>query len=136
MSFLNNVKDDESKKLLLIVEDQQGIIHLLKELFAKDNLLILHTTSGREALELISMKKPDLVLLDLILPKKSGFDVLESISQDPELEKIPVIIISNLGQNEDIERTKQLGAIEYYIKAKTPIDFLIKRVDDLLKAQK
>jgi DNA-binding response OmpR family regulator len=120
-------------KKILLVEDDKFLSSILKTKLIQAGFEVIGAMDGEEAIKMFS-QKPDLVLLDLILPKKSGFDVLESISQDPELEKIPVIIISNLGQNEDIERTKQLGAIEYYIKAKTPIDFLIKRVDDLLKA--
>jgi len=74
--------------------------------------------------------KPDLVLLDLILPKKNGFEVLETIRQEPTLEKLPVIIISNLGQPSDIERGKSLGVIDYFVKARLSIDELVNKVKE------
>jgi len=66
--------------------------------------------------------------LDLILPKKNGFEVLETIRQDPLLEKLPVIIISNLGQPSDIERGKALGVIDYFIKARLSVEELVNKV--------
>jgi len=69
-----------------------------------------------------------LILLDLILPKKNGFEVLEIIRQDPLLEKIPVIIVSNLGQPSDIDRGKSLGVIDYFVKARLSIDELVNKV--------
>ena len=114
MSFLNNVKDDESKKLLLIVEDQQGIIHLLKELFAKDNLLILHTTSGREALELISMKKPDLVLLDMKIPDMDGIELLKSLHK--RSLDVKVIVMTAYSELDIVDEAKELGTISFFSK--------------------
>jgi len=80
--------------------------------------------------------KPDLVLLDLILPKKNGFEVLENIRQDPLLEKLPIIIISNLGQPSDIDRGKALGIIDYFVKARLSIDELVKRVKEEVALRK
>ena len=88
---------------------------------------------GEEAVNLLKTVKPSLVLLDLILPKMSGFDVLEAINSDPQLHKAPVMIISNLGQESDIERGKELGAVDYFIKAKISIDDLISEVKKKLK---
>ncbi|MCL5016254.1 MAG: response regulator, partial [Patescibacteria group bacterium] len=75
---------------------------------------------------------PDLVLLDLILPKKSGFQVLEEMKGDPLIKEAPVIIISNLSQESDVARGKELGAIEYYVKARTSIDDLVTRITGIL----
>ena len=72
--------------------------------------------------------RSDVILLDLILPKKNGFEVLETIRQDPTLEKLPVIIISNLGQPSDIDRGKSLGVIDYFVKAKLSVDELVNKV--------
>ena len=76
--------------------------------------------------------KPDLVLLDLILPKKSGFQVLEEMRADPLVKDAPVIIISNLSQDSDVAKGKELGAVEYYVKARTSIDDLVSRIVSLL----
>ena len=73
--------------------------------------------TGDEALRKVKTELPDLVLLDLILPGKDGFMVLEEIKSDPKTKKIPVVILSNLGQESDIKRGKELGAIDYLVKS-------------------
>lgn len=68
--------------------------------------------------------KPDLILLDIILPKISGFELLETLRADPQFERAPVIIISNLGQESDVARGTALGAVQYFVKAKVSIEDL------------
>jgi len=102
----------------------------------KENFKTIRAADGEEALNLLTEQglKPDAILLDLILPKKNGFEVLETIRQDPTLEKLPVIIISNLGQPSDIERGKSLGVIDYFVKARLSVDDLVNRIKDELTA--
>ena len=69
--------------------------------------------------------------MDLIMPKVSGFELLESISLDPQISKIPVMILSNLGQDSDIDKVKRLGAVEYFVKVKTSIDDLVSHVKEI-----
>jgi DNA-binding response OmpR family regulator len=121
----------ETKKILL-VEDDPFLSSLLKNRLIKENLEVAHARDGQEALDLLKNYKPDLILLDLILPKKSGFEVMEGIRQDPQLQNAPIIIISNLGQPEDIQKGQQLGAVEYFIKAKTSIDDLVANILEFL----
>ena len=116
------------KKQILLVEDEQFLFTLLKNRLEKDGFEVTLARDGEEAVNLLKTVKPSLVLLDLILPKMSGFDVLEAINSDPQLHKAPVMIISNLGQESDIERGKELGAVDYFIKAKISIDDLISEV--------
>jgi len=113
------------QKHVLLVEDDPFLSSLLKNRLTKENVEVQYARDGQEALDILQTLKPDLILLDLILPKKSGFEVMEGIRQDPQLSAAPIIIISNLGQPEDIQRGQELGAIEYFIKAKTSIDDLI-----------
>ena len=75
----------------------------------------------------------DLVLLDIILPGKSGFEVLEEIKGDPQIANLPVIIISNLGQEADIEKGRGLGVVDYIVKARISIDDLIKKAKEFLR---
>ena len=117
-----------SQKKLLLVEDDPFLSSLLKARLAKEGFVVNYASDGEEALELLRKEKPDLVLLDLILPKKSGFEVLEIMRDDPRLVKLPVMIVSNLGQESDIARGKELGAVAYFIKAKTSIDVLSKEI--------
>lgn len=117
---------------VLLVEDDPFLSNLLKVRLQKENVDVVLVRDGEEALKKIEENKPGLVLLDLILPKKSGFEILEKISTDPQLKDMPVIILSNLGQTSDIQRGKELGAIEYYVKAKISIDDLVGKIKTFL----
>jgi DNA-binding response OmpR family regulator len=123
---------DTNKKILL-VEDDPFLSALLKNRFLKEGLEVMYAKDGQEALTVLKDVRPDVILLDLILPKKSGFEVMEEIMRDPQLREAPVIIISNLGQPEDMQKGQDLGAIEYFVKAKTSIDDLVKNVLDFLE---
>ncbi len=114
---------------VLLVEDDKFLSALLKNRLEKDGLNVIHASDGEEAINILrSSVKPDLTLLDIILPKKNGFEVLEELQHDPVLKKIPVIIISNLGQDDDIAKGKSFGVIAYYIKAQTSIDDLVTQI--------
>ena len=118
------------KPTILLVEDDPFLSSILQLKLDKENFKTIRAADGEEALNLLIEQgiKPDVILLDLILPKKNGFEVLETIRQDPTLEKLPVIIISNLGQPSDIDRGKSLGVIDYFVKAKLSVDELVNKV--------
>ena len=120
----------DAMKKILLVEDDPFLSSLLKTKLQKNGFEIILATDGEMALEMFKKTNVDLILLDIILPKKTGFEVLEEIQMDPQLQskKTPVMIISNLGQEEDIERGKELGVVEYFIKAKISIDDLVQKV--------
>jgi DNA-binding response OmpR family regulator len=118
----------------MIVEDDSFLSQLLSNRLGRDGLNIIRAGDGEEALGVLKNTRPDLILLDLILPKKSGFEVMEEIQRNPLLKKAPIVIISNLGQDDDISRGKQLGAIEYYVKAKISIEDLVTKVQELLNS--
>jgi len=109
---------------VLIIEDDHFLSNILKNRLVKDGLEVVQAFDGNEGLAALRQDKPDLILLDLIMPQVSGFEVLEAISTDPELSKIPVFIASNLGQDTDIQKAKSLGAMDYYVKVRTSIDEL------------
>lgn len=118
---------------ILLVEDEQFLANLLKIRLEKEGFIIHHAADGQEALNLIKELKLDLILLDVILPKLSGFEILEAIRADSRLQDVPVIIISNLGQENDISRGQSLGAVDYIVKATVSIDELIGQVKKNLK---
>lgn len=122
---------------VLIVEDDRFLSQILKGRLEKEGLTILQAFDGEEGLKMVQESKPDLVLLDLIMPKVSGFEFLEKVSIDPELNQIPILVASNLGQESDIEKAKSFNIKEYYVKAQTSIDDLTRIVKDLVvqKAQ-
>jgi len=107
----------EDKKTILIVEDDKFLRDLIAQKLTREGFNMIEATDGEEGVTKIKEEKPDLVLLDLILPGIDGFDVLAKIKEDPVLAEIPVIILSNLGQRDDIEKGLQLGAKDYLIKA-------------------
>jgi len=123
------------KATILLVEDDPFLSSILQLKLDKENFKTIRAADGEEALNLLTEQgiKPDLILLDLILPKKNGFEVLETIRQDPTLEKLPVIIISNLGQPSDIDRGKALGIIDYFVKAKLSVDELVNKIKEEIK---
>ncbi|MDE2173650.1 MAG: response regulator [Patescibacteria group bacterium] len=123
----------ENKKVM-IVEDDRFLSSLIKARLEKDGFTVLQAFDGAEAIERLKEEKPDLIILDLIMPKVTGFEVLQSISITPGLEKVPVVILSNLAQDSDIEKARQLGAREYFVKVKISIDDLIGKIKDLVPA--
>lgn len=122
-------------KKVLLIEDDTFLSSLLKNRLSREGLNIIHARDGQEAIDMLKTDTFNLVLLDIILPKKSGFEVLESIRQDAQLQNAPVIIISNLGQPEDIQKGQDLGAVEYFIKAKTSIDDLVQNILSFLSSK-
>ena len=125
----------ESPHKILLVEDDPFLSSIMKNRLQKDGFEVNVAKDGDEALASIRLAKPDLVLLDLILPKKSGFELMEEIRNDPKTQakELPIIIISNLGQPEDVSRGHDLGAAKYFVKAKTSIDDLVQNIKDFFK---
>ena len=118
-------------KKILVIEDDRFLSSLMKARLEKEGFTALQAFDGEEALNLLKQDKPDLIVMDLIMPKVSGFELLESISLDPQISKIPVMILSNLGQDSDIDKVKRLGAVEYFVKVKTSIDDLVSHVKEI-----
>lgn len=119
-------------KTILVVEDDQFLSKILKMKFEKMGYQILVAYDGLEALEITKTKSPDLVLLDIMMPVKDGFSVLAELKKDTKLNKIPVIIASNLGQKEDKEKAVSLGADAYIVKSDTSLDDVVKRAREVL----
>ena len=119
-----------NKPTILLIEDDPFLSSVLRLKLEKEGFKVIRAADGEEAIHFLTDQgiKPELILLDLILPKKNGFEVLENIRQDPLLEKLPVIIISNLGQPSDIERGKALGIIDYFVKARLSVEELVNKV--------
>jgi CheY-like chemotaxis protein len=116
---------------ILIVEDEEIMMNLLQKKLSEEEYKIETAKNGEDALIQMKRNKPDLVLLDIIMPKVGGFEVMEQMSQDPELSDIPVIIVSNSGQPVELSRAKKLGAKDWLIKT----DFEPKEVIDKVKKQ-
>lgn len=122
----------KQEKKVLIAEDDHFLAKIYKIKFAKEGINADIATDGNEALEKIREQKPDLVLLDLVMPGKDGFEVLEELQSDKTLKKIPIIVLSNLGQEEDIAKGKSFGIVDYFIKSDISIHDIVKKVKEIL----
>lgn len=120
------------KKQVLIIEDDRFLSSIMKARLDKDGFSVVPAFNGEEAVNFLKQNKPDLIVLDLIMPKISGFEVLQHISLDPNLNQIPVIILSNLAQESDVKKAKELGAVDYFVKIKVSIDDLVNRIENIL----
>jgi len=119
-------------KRILLIEDDPFLSSLLKNRFIKEGYEVDLAQTGDLGIKALKESSHDLILLDLILPGKSGFEVMEEINMDPTAPKIPILIISNLGQDSDMEKGKELGAVGYLVKARTSIDSLIAKAKEFL----
>lgn len=113
---------NEEKKIILIIEDDPFLVKAYQLRFEKENMDVQVATTGTDAILRLEQAPPDIVMLDLMLPGVSGFDILGAIRKLPSWKNVPIIILSNLGQPEDIQRAKDLGANDYIVKANTKIN--------------
>lgn len=120
---------DTNNKKVLIVEDDEHISKVYEIKLAKEGIPTSLARDGEEAVAKITAEKPSVILLDLMLPKKDGFWVLEEIKKNPDVANTPVIILSNLGQKSDQDRALALGASEYLVK----VDYSIQEIIDKVK---
>lgn len=120
-------------KKILIVEDDKFLRELIGQKLVKEGYDILEAVDGEEGLKKVKSEKPDMVLLDLILPSIDGFEVLSRIKEDVGPVAPPIIILSNLGQKEDVEKGLKLGAVDYLIKAHFTPGEIIEKVRSILK---
>jgi len=123
----------EVKKTILIVEDDEILMRALYLLFHKGEYTIASANDGETALNMTERLNPDIVLLDILMPKMNGFDYLRSIKSSPKLKDIPVIVLSNLGDKDDIEKAKALGAEDYFVKSNTDLSILFDKVKKRLE---
>lgn len=121
-------KQQATKPKVLLIEDDKYLCRAYKDGLERAGLEIILAYDGVEGLEKIKSEKPDLILLDLILPDKSGFEVLREVSLDKNLKKIPIVVLSNLGQKSDIQTCRELGAKDYLVKADFTMKDVIKKV--------
>ena len=104
-------------KSILLVEDDPFLIDIYSTKLKESGFSVEVASDGESALHKVKEKEPDLVILDIVLPQLDGWEILRQIKSDPKLKNIKIIILSNLGQKEEVERGVELGAVKYLIKA-------------------
>ena len=117
MTKNNSKETDTNKYRILIVEDDPFLLSMYSTKFEMNNFKVFSADDGAKGLELAGSVVPDIILLDIILPKIDGFTVLKKLKEDSKTNHIPVILLTNLNQKEDIEKGLALGAKDYLIKA-------------------
>lgn len=117
----------QKKSKVLLIEDDETLLEMYKIKFQEEGLEVIVSSNGAEAFSVAKKEKPSIILLDIILPGMDGFAILENVKRDSDTKNIPVILLSNLGQDSDIEKGKKLGASDYLVKANfTPTQVLEK----------
>ncbi|MFC1700841.1 PleD family two-component system response regulator [Patescibacteria group bacterium] len=124
------------KIIVLIVEDDEVLLRALYILFHRDEYTVATATDGDTAIKMAQRLKPDVILLDILLPKIDGFGVLRNLKSNPALKHIPIIVLSNLDNTEDVEKAKEMGAKDYFVKSGTNLEFLSDKIKQLVKIVK
>jgi len=121
-------------KKILLVEDDNFLSELLSKKLMESNATMMRAADGEEAIKMVKANpKFDLILLDLMLPKVGGFEVMEAINADPKIAGSPIIILSNLGQKNDVEKGVSLGAKKFLVKAILSLDEIVDAVAEIIK---
>lgn len=122
-----------AKNRILIVEDDQMIASMYKTKFEAEGFECLMASNGAIGLEMAKKEKPDLVMLDVMLPQLDGFSILKEIKSDSKIKKTPVIMLTNLGTEEDKVKGQKMGAADYLVKASLTPAEISKKIKEYLK---
>ena len=119
----------EKKYKILLVEDDEYLQKMYATKLENSGFSVIAASNGQEGLDILQKDKPDIVLTDILMPQKDGFEFLREMRSLPEYKSIPVIVLTNLSENQDLKRAKGLGANEYIVKA----HFLPSEVVEVIK---
>lgn len=133
LKYFMSDSSKETKKKILLVEDDTFILEMYATKLLNFGYEVLTAVDGEEALKIVKEKHPDFILLDLVLPSVDGFEVLKIVKKDPKTKSIPVILLTNLGERQDVEQGLKLGADDYLIKAHFTPSEVIEKIQNLLK---
>lgn len=110
-------KNSKNTVKILLVEDDSFLSSVYATKFELEGFTVLHASDGEQGLKVTEKNMPNIILLDILMPKMDGFEMLHRLKLDPKLMHIPVVMLTNLGQKEDVERCLKEGAVDYLIKA-------------------
>ena len=118
---------------ILIAEDDQFLCKAMTTKLTKEGYEVKIALDGVQLMDLLKSYIPDLIILDLLMPKKDGFEVVKEVKADPKLKNIPILIASNLGQSSDIQQILALGATDYLIKSEFTLESLVQKIKNIIK---
>jgi len=121
---------------ILIVEDDEAICNAMQFCLKNEKYRVIVARDGEEGLILANKQMPDLILLDLILPKINGFEFLKRLRNDKKINQLPVMVFSNLSQKEDVDQAKEYGVIDFFVKANITTNDLTEIVNKYFNQKK
>lgn len=125
----------EDKAKILFIDDDNFLRKVYKSELGEQGYDVILAADGEEGLEKAQLNDPDLIILDLIMPKKNGFEVLIDLQNNLATKHIPVLILSNLGQENDIKKGLDLGAVDYLVKDNTTLSVIVDKVKQYLNSK-
>lgn len=126
------IRKDKNMSKILVVEDEAVLQKALADMLGEAEFEVVQAVDGEQAVEMAKSEQPNLILLDLVLPKKHGLEVLQAIKSDDSTKSIPVIVLTNLEDKDDISRALELGARTYLVKANYDMKEVIAKVQEAL----
>lgn len=120
--------------IILLVEDDNLLVRMYQDKFVRDGYKVNVASNGEEGLVKLKEQKPDLILLDIMMPKMDGFEMLKRIKADPKTKGVPVILLTNLGGQDDAKKGLEMGAVAYLIKSDYTPDEIAEKVKEILEA--
>ena len=124
----NTTDMTDQKKIILVVEDEEPMQLVLRDVLKVEGYIVLEAKNGIEGLELALKEHPDLILLDILMPKMDGLEMLKNLRADEWGRSVPVIVLTNLSDNEDIAKAVEEDVFEYFVKTDIRIDEVIARI--------
>jgi len=122
-----------NKKKILIVEDEEPLKLTLKKKFKNEGFSVLEATNGEDGLKLTQEKKPDLILLDIVMPVMDGMTMLKKLRKQDFGKEMPVILLTNLADTSDVNKAMELGVFDYLVKSNWEIKDVVEKVKEKLK---
>lgn len=119
---------------ILVAEDDEFLSRVLVDKLEKEKFNVLIAFDGDDAIAKLKTGSVDLMILDIIMPKKTGFDVIDEAKNDPVMKNIPILLLSNLGQEGDIARAREKGVPDYFVKSNISLASVIEKVNQYLHA--
>ncbi|MBU2025850.1 MAG: response regulator [Patescibacteria group bacterium] len=125
--------NEHVKRKILIVEDDEMLIEIYKKKFEKGDFELIFVKDGKQAMREAKSKKPDLILLDLVMPEIDGFQALSFLKEDPETKDIKVVITSNISQESEKRKAMELGAADFLVKSNFDLSQLAEKIREYIK---
>jgi two-component system alkaline phosphatase synthesis response regulator PhoP len=132
LGLMNDIPTINSGKTILLADDEQFIVVAYRDGLERAGYEVIIASDGEEALLILEKTKPELLLLELMLPKLNGFELLQAMKEDPAMHSIPVLVLTNLSQESDKEEARSYGVADFLVKSEVSLQDLLHRVDQIL----